>query len=69
MPVLGHAEEYRNPGTGDNAAVGVLLSHGFTGSPKSMRPFAEHLAAEGYGVAVPRLPGHGTTWQEMNKTG
>ena len=69
MPVQGHAEEYRRPGTGENAAVGVLLSHGFTGSPKSMRPFGEHLAAEGYGVAVPRLPGHGTSWQEMNKTG
>jgi carboxylesterase len=68
VPVQAHAEEFRSPGTGENAAVGVLLSHGFTGSPKSMRPFAEHLAAEGYGVAVPRLPGHGTSWQEMNKT-
>ncbi|MGW7685732.1 alpha/beta hydrolase [Kribbella sp. NPDC054772] len=69
MPVQAHAEEFRSPGSGENAAVGVLLSHGFTGSPHSMRPFAEHLAAEGYGVAVPRLPGHGTSWQEMNKTG
>ena len=69
VPVQAHAEEFRSPGTGENAAVGVLLSHGFTGSPKSMRPFGEHLAAEGYGVAVPRLPGHGTSWQEMNKTG
>ncbi|MET9272791.1 alpha/beta fold hydrolase [Kribbella sp. NPDC003557] len=68
MPVQAHAEEFRSPGTGKNAAVGVLLSHGFTGSPRSMRPFAAHLAAEGYGVAVPRLPGHGTSWQEMNKT-
>ena len=47
MPVQGHAEEFRSPGTGENAAVGVLLSHGFTGSPKSMRPFGEHLAAAG----------------------
>ena len=69
MPVQGLAEEYRSPGSGENAAIGVLFSHGFTGSPKALRPFAEHLAAEGYGVAVPRLPGHGTTWQEMNKTG
>ncbi|TDD19602.1 alpha/beta fold hydrolase [Kribbella turkmenica] len=65
----GHAEEFRSPGSAGNAAVGVLLSHGFTGSPTSMRPFAEHLAAEGYGVAVPRLPGHGTSWREMNRTG
>ena len=33
-----------------------------------MKPWAEHLAAQGYAVSVPRLPGHGTTWQEMNKT-
>ncbi|TQK70631.1 carboxylesterase [Nocardioides sp. SLBN-35] len=46
--------------------IGVLLSHGFTGSPASMRPWGEHLGALGYGVAVPLLPGHGTTWQELN---
>lgn len=68
MPVQAHAEEFRSPGAGENAGVGVLLSHGFTGSPRSMRPFAEHLAAAGYGVAVPRLPGHGTRWPELNKT-
>jgi carboxylesterase len=33
-----------------------------------MRPFAEHLARAGYTVRVPRLPGHGTTWQELNRT-
>jgi carboxylesterase len=33
-----------------------------------MRPWGEHLAAAGYAVEVPRLPGHGTTWQEMNTT-
>ena len=48
--------------------VGVLLSHGFTGSPASMKPWAEHLASQGYAVSAPRLPGHGTTWQECNKT-
>ena len=46
--------------------VGVLLSHGFTGSPYSIRPWGQHLADLGYGVAVPRLPGHGTTWQDLN---
>jgi carboxylesterase len=48
--------------------IGVLLSHGFTGSPASIRPWAEALAEKGYGVVVPRLPGHGTTWQECNTT-
>ncbi len=52
----------------DGSSVGVLLSHGFTGSPISMRPWAEHLAAAGHTVRLPRLPGHGTTWQEMNRT-
>ena len=46
--------------------VGVLLSHGFTGQPASMRAWGEALAARGYAVEVPRLPGHGTTWQELN---
>jgi len=46
----------------------VLLSHGFTGSPISMRPWGEHLASLGFTVSVPRLAGHGTTWQEMNRT-
>jgi len=49
--------------------VGVVLSHGFTGTPQSMRPWAEHLAAAGLSVAVPRLPGHGTRWQDLNGTG
>jgi carboxylesterase len=46
--------------------IGVLLVHGFTGSPASMRPWAEFLHERGYAVSVPRLPGHGTTWQELN---
>jgi carboxylesterase len=48
--------------------IGVLLSHGFTGQPASMKPWGESLAAKGYAVELPRLPGHGTTWQEMNST-
>jgi carboxylesterase len=52
----------------DGGDTGVLLSHGFTGSPASMRPFAEQLAKAGHAVRVPRLPGHGTTWQDLNHT-
>jgi carboxylesterase len=48
--------------------VGVLVQHGFTGSPYSMRPWGEFLAEHGYAVEVPRLPGHGTTWKDMNST-
>jgi carboxylesterase len=64
VPVLPGAEPYAH----DGSDVGVLLVHGFTSTPQSMRPWAEHLAAQGYTVRVPRLPGHGTTWQEMNRT-
>src|SRR5690349_14247378 len=52
----------------DGRRIGVLLQHGFTGSPASMKPWGEHLAALGYAVEVPRLPGHGTRWQDMNAT-
>ena len=64
MPVIPGAEPYFHPGNG----TGVLLCHGFTGSPASLRPWAEHLAGAGLTVSVPRLPGHGTTWQEMART-
>ena len=47
----------------------VLVLHGFTGSPRSMRPWAEHLAEQGFRVDLPRLPGHGTSWRELNVTG
>ena len=50
-----------------NRAIGVLLVHGFTGSPASMKPWAQALADEGYAVEVPLLPGHGTRWQDLNK--
>jgi carboxylesterase len=53
----------------DGQRVGVLLVHGFTGSPASMLPWGRHLADQGFSVDVPRLPGHGTTWQELNRTG
>ena len=46
--------------------VGVLLSHGFTGQPASITPWGQALAEHGYAVEAPRLPGHGTTWEELN---
>ncbi len=52
----------------DGGDVGALMVHGFTGSPFSMRPWGEYLAANGLTVLGPRLPGHGTRWQEMNLT-
>ncbi|KSU77433.1 carboxylesterase [Pseudarthrobacter enclensis] len=60
---------FSSPGHGPNADIGIAISHGFTGSPLSVLPWAEHLAAEGYAVSVPLLPGHGTDWQELARTG
>lgn len=53
-------------GRGANAKIGVLLVHGFTGSPASMRPWAEYLNAHGYTVNVPLLSGHGTKVEDLN---
>lgn len=68
--ILDGAEEFRlGPAGGDGGAgsnVGALLVHGFTGSPQSMRGLGEYLAARDIGVYGVRLPGHGTTWQDLN---
>lgn len=50
-------------------APGALVLHGFTGNPASVRGLAESFAAEGFHVEMPRLPGHGTTVDEMLTTG
>jgi carboxylesterase len=57
------------PFAADGGPVGVLVLHGFTGSPRTVRPWAERLAAAGLTVRAPLLPGHGGTWQELAKTG
>ena len=71
MSIAPYAEPYyadATPNAYDGQRVGVLLIQGFTGSPASMVPWGQSLAATGLGVAVPRLPGPGTTWQELNRT-
>ncbi|MEU6355160.1 alpha/beta fold hydrolase [Streptomyces sp. NPDC047072] len=65
MPVLPGAEPFRHEG----GEVGVLLCHGFTGSPQSLRPWARYLAEHGLTVSLPLLPGHGTRWEDMQLTG
>ena len=51
------------------STTGVLVLHGFTGNPSSVRVLAEAAIAEGYDVEMPRLPGHGTTVDDMMTTG
>lgn len=48
--------------------VGILVSHGFTGSTQSMRPLGEAYARAGYTVCGPRLKGHGTHYEDMEET-
>lgn len=48
--------------------VGVLVLHGFTGSPAGVAPLARHLADAGHSVELPRLPGHGTNWRDLETT-
>jgi carboxylesterase len=47
---------------------GVLVLHGFTGNPGSMRPLAQRCADAGYGVELPRLAGHGTNVEDLMTT-
>ena len=63
----GWLNDFAADGSGQNAKVGIVLVHGFTGSPASMRPWAHFLNDLGYTVRIPRLPGHGTKWQDLNE--
>jgi carboxylesterase len=74
LPVVEHLGEPvsilpgAEPFSHDGNDVGVLMCHGFTGCPQSLRPWAQSLADAGYTVRLPLLPGHGTTWQDLNRT-
>jgi carboxylesterase len=56
------------PWSVDGGPAGALCLHGFTGNPTSMRGVAEAFAAAGFSVELPRLPGHGTTVEDMKTT-
>ncbi len=60
-PVLRGAEPFSHDGGPD----GVLVLHGFTGSPHSLRPVADALADAGYTVELPLWPGHGTAVEDL----
>lgn len=49
-----------------HGSTGALLVHGFTGSPRSMIDLGRYLAERDISVKGIRLPGHGTTWQDLN---
>lgn len=56
----GELVEGAAPFSASNGSSGVLVLHGFTGNPSSMRPLAEAFADAGFAVELPLLPGHGT---------
>ncbi|MBI2446998.1 MAG: alpha/beta fold hydrolase [Candidatus Omnitrophica bacterium] len=49
--------------------TGCLLIHGFGGSPLELRWLGERLAENNYTVIAPLLPGHGTSYYDMGRTG
>lgn len=51
----------------EGGETGCLLVHGFTGTTSSMKPMAEFLAEKGLTVLGPRLPGHGTSVEDMGR--
>jgi carboxylesterase len=48
--------------------IAVLLLHGFTGTPDSMRYQANYLHELGFTVCAPLLEGHGTTPDDLSRT-
>ncbi len=68
MPLAPGAQPWGIDPQGPAARIGVLLIHGFTGSPASMTPWGKALSQHGWSIRVPRLPGHGSRWQDMNLT-
>ena len=48
-------------------AIGFLLIHGFTATTAEVRLMAEKLHADGFTVAAPLLPGHGTHPDDLNR--
>ena len=63
-PIIPGAEPFTHTG----GPGGVLVLHGFTGNPQSMRPLAQALADAGFTVDLPLLPGHGTAVEDMVPT-
>lgn len=51
----------------DGGPAGILLIHGFTGNPASLRRIGQWLAARGHAVECPLLPGHGRDWRDLGR--
>ncbi|MCZ8513936.1 alpha/beta fold hydrolase [Paenibacillus filicis] len=56
-------------GAGETASTELLMIHGFTGSPSEFRRLGYYMNDLGYTVRAVLLPGHGTTPEDMIRTG
>ena len=65
MQIMEGADTFLLEGSNGRA---VLLLHGYTGTTAEMRPLGNHLHSLGYTVLCPRLPGHGTSVEDLNET-
>lgn len=49
----------------EGSEIGILLCHGFIGTPQSVEYIGKAFAREGYTVSAPRLTGHGTHAKDL----
>jgi len=48
--------------------IGIMVIHGFTGSPLELEPLTSHLVDSGYSVYRARVAGHGSSVENLNAT-
>lgn len=61
--VLPGAESLYFPGS----ETAVLFCHGFLGTPQSIHHVCQQIARNGFTVYAPRLQGHGTSYQDLER--
>ncbi len=78
MPIITMAENsqpppyFQNPDADsspffyEGGPVGVLLIHGYTATPIEVSLLGKYLHVRGYTVSGPRLPGHGTSIEDLH---
>lgn len=64
--IIAGTESFFLPGDGKKEVV--LLLQGFAGNTAELLLLGNFLQAQGYTVLAPRLPGHGTTAEDMLRT-
>ena len=62
---MAYMHEYAKPFFFEGGEHAVLLTHGFTGTPATVRYLGERLRDAGFTVQGICLPGHGTKLEDM----